>query len=738
MKKKNKFNRTFFNDNDSKFDDNLVLQKRNAIIDYVNNSRYSPMKRKQLAIMLCINYNDLDLFNYVIDKCIKDSILFETKKQNIIGYKAKGYYMGTFTSNSKGFGFVCVDEDDINDIFIPVNCVNGASHKDIVICNVIKNSSSTKRPEGEIINIVERGISDIVGTFQKCNGFGFVIPDDKRIAKDIFISRNNTKGAVDGHKVFVKITNFDTRKKKNPEGEVVEILGHINDPGVDILSIIKQFNLPVEFDSDIYDYIENIDEYVPIDEIKRRIDLRSIKTITIDGEDSKDLDDAISLDILRNGNFRLGVHIADVSHYVKENSPLDKEAFRRGTSVYLVDRVIPMLPHKLSNGICSLNPNEDRLTLSCIMEIDLQGNVVNSKIVETVINSDRRMTYTDVNKIVVDNDKDLIDKYIDISDMLYDMDKLREILSNKRKKRGSIDFDFNEAKILLDDKGKPIDIKPYERNNATNIIEEFMLICNETIAEHCYWQQLPFIFRNHESPDDEKLQKLQEFLKNFGYRIKGNNEKIHSKSIQQIIEDVYGKPEENIVSRVVLRSMQQAKYMATNIGHFGLASKYYCHFTSPIRRYPDLEIHRIIKESIRGVITPKRRKSLERKMPDIAKQCSLRERIAEDIERETNKLKMVEFMADKIGNVYEGVISGITNWGVYVELSNTVEGMIRINNITDDYYVFDEKNLRLVGNKSNKIYSLGQKVFIRVSNVDIELRNIDFVFTDENDIIDIF
>ena len=497
--------------------------------------------------------------------------------------------------------------------------------------------------------------------------------------------------------------------------------------------------MPTDFPKEVYDYIENIESEISSDEICGREDLRNIKTVTIDGEDAKDLDDAVSIEVLENGNYKLGVHIADVSHYVKENSPLDKEAYKRGTSVYLVDRVIPMIPHKLSNGICSLNPDEDRLTLSCIMEIDRKGNVVDHRIVESVIHSDRRMTYTAVNKIIEEKDEATRQEYSDFVEFFDDMENLRKILSAKRKKRGSVNFDFPEAKIILDEEGTPIDIKPYERNSATNLIEEFMLVCNETVAEDFFWQQVPFIFRNHETPDDEKIQKLEEFLRNFGYRLKGTGkDELHPKSIQQIISDVEGKPEEHIISRVVLRSMKQARYMAENMGHFGLAAKYYCHFTSPIRRYPDLEIHRIIKECIRNNgLSPKREKSLNKKMPEIAKQCSVRERVAEEAERETDKLKMVQFMEDKIGQIYEGVISGVTSWGIYVELPNTVEGMVSVNYIDDDFYIFDDRNMRLVGERTQKTYSLGQKVFVQVFKVDRELRNIDFIFVDEPEVIDI-
>lgn len=715
----------------------LFEERKEKIANYIASENYIPMKPTEIAIMLSVPSNEMELFLDILKELINEGRAVETKKGKIMSPKSLNYYIGTFTSHARGFGFVTV-EGEPNDIFIPADSVNGAMHKDKVMCRITKRADHGKRAEGEVLRIIERGMTQIVGTFERGKGFGFVVPDDKKFANDIFVSKDNTKGAVTGHKVVVEIIKFP-EGRRNPEGKIVEILGHINDPGVDILSIIRQFDLPTDFPKEVYDYIENIESEISSDEICGREDLRNIKTVTIDGEDAKDLDDAVSIEVLENGNYKLGVHIADVSHYVKENSPLDKEAYKRGTSVYLVDRVIPMIPHKLSNGICSLNPDEDRLTLSCIMEIDRKGNVVDHRIVESVIHSDRRMTYTAVNKIIEEKDEATRQEYSDFVEFFDDMENLRKILSAKRKKRGSVNFDFPEAKIILDEEGTPIDIKPYERNSATNLIEEFMLVCNETVAEDFFWQQVPFIFRNHETPDDEKIQKLEEFLRNFGYRLKGTGkDELHPKSIQQIISDVEGKPEEHIISRVVLRSMKQARYMAENMGHFGLAAKYYCHFTSPIRRYPDLEIHRIIKECIRNNgLSPKREKSLNKKMPEIAKQCSVRERVAEEAERETDKLKMVQFMEDKIGQIYEGVISGVTSWGIYVELPNTVEGMVSVNYIDDDFYIFDDRNMRLVGERTQKTYSLGQKVFVQVFKVDRELRNIDFIFVDDPEVIDI-
>lgn len=642
--------------------------------------------------------------------------------------KALNMEQGTFLAHSKGFGFV--EREQGEDIFIPANQINGAMHKDKVLYRINRKEEYGKRAEGEIVKILKRGNIKIVGTFEQCKGFGFVLPDNKRVTKDIFISKENSMGAVTGHKVVAEITVYGD-ETKNPEGEIIEILGHINDPGVDILSIIREYDLPVDFPEDVYKQIENLEMEVLQKDREGREDFTGYKTVTIDGEDAKDLDDAISLDILENGNFLLGVHIADVSHYVRENTPLDKEAYKRGTSVYLVDRVIPMLPHKLSNGICSLNPHEDRLALSCIMEINHKAEVVNHRVVKSVIHSDKRMTYTAVREVLEEKTPALLEEYADFVDMLENMNRLRILLAEKRKKRGSVNFDLPESKIILDENGKPIDIKPYERSIATNMIEEFMLICNEIIAEDFFWQEVPFLFRSHEIPDEQKLQKMEDFIRNFGYHLKGSKDDIHPKAIQQMLLKAEGKDEERIITRVVLRSMKQARYTAENGGHFGLAAKYYCHFTSPIRRYPDLQIHRIIKWILDGQMTEKKQKSLNKVMPDVAKQCSMRERTAEDAERATDDLKKAEYMADKIGMEYEGIISSLTSWGIYVELPNTVEGMVPLQSLEDDFYIYDEENMIIYGEHSNKKYMLGQKVNIIVTKVDIELKNIDFVFCEQ-------
>lgn len=712
--------------------DEILLERKSRIKEYINSGSYLPLKRHELAVMLDVPPSDISLYNMVIDRLISEGSAVETKKGKIMPAEKLNIYSGIFTGNSKGFGFVRVEGME-NDIFIPSDFVNGAINKDKVLVKIKEQSHDGMRAEGEILKIIENGNSGIVGTFDSVKGYGFVIPDDKKIGRDIYIPEGRTKGAVNGHKVVVKITKRAT-EKSNAEGIVTEIIGHINDPGVDIMSIIRQFELPGEFPDDVKKQIESIDPDI-IDEKSMigRDDYRDVLTVTIDGDDSKDFDDAVSIKILDNGNYELGVHIADVTEYVTENSPLDKEALKRATSIYLVDRVIPMLPYKLSNGICSLNPNVDRLALSCVMEINQKGDVVNHKISKSIIRSDRRMTYSIVNDILENENSRFREEYSSFIEMFTTMLALRNILLKKRKKRGSVNFDLPECEIILNEKGEPTDIKPHERNAATSIIEEFMLICNETVAEDYYWLELPFVYRNHEAPDEEKIKALSRFIYNFGYRFKGKNDgEIHPKDIAKLLDDVNGKPEEHIISRTVLRSMKQAKYMPENLGHFGLASKYYCHFTSPIRRYPDLQIHRIIKENIDGKMSEKRIKHYNKILSEVSEQSSKRERLAEEAERETDRLKQVQFMSKHIGETFTGIISGVTGWGIFVELANTVEGLVSLNSLTDDYYVYDETHMCVTGQNTGNKYSLGDSVSVIVEKTDPSMRTIDFILDKES------
>lgn len=710
----------------------ILKERKERILAYMESEGYVPIKRRDMRAMLSVPQEDREKFENLINELIAEGRVFETKKGKLASPKDLQMATGTFIGHARGFGFVTPDAGG-EDIFIPASETMGAMQKDRVLYKVLHKAEKGKKADGVIVRILERGQQRIVGTFEAgSKGYGFVVADDKKITKDIFISRENTKGAVTGHKVVVEITDYG-EDRRNPEGKVIEILGHINDPGVDILSVIRRYELAVEFPEEVYAEIEHLGTEVAEADKKGREDLRDLLTITIDGADAKDLDDAVSLKRLGNGNFELGVHIADVSHYVRENTALDKEAYARGTSVYLVDRVIPMLPHKLSNGICSLNPHVDRLALSCLMEVNGRGEVVSHRILESVINSDYRMTYTAVREILEDGAPALLEQYAEILPMLEDMEELRQILGEKRRKRGSVNFDLPESKIILDENGKPIDIKPYEKSIATNMIEEFMLVCNETIAENSFWQEMPFMYRSHQEPDEDKLEKMEQFLRGFGYYLRKKDGEIHPRELQKVLQKAEETDEERIITRMVLRSMMQARYTAENGGHFGLAAKYYCHFTSPIRRYPDLEIHRMIKKMLHGELDEKASAYYRRKMPDWAKHCSKQERVAEDAERDTDALKKVEFMEDKVGQIYEGIISGVTNWGIYVELPNTIEGMVALSQMDDDYYEFDEKKMLVFGKRTKKSYRLGDKVVVSVAKVDRMMGTIDFVFEEENE-----
>lgn len=702
--------------------DREQLEKRKKIIyEFICDELYVPMKIKEIAIMLSVPKSQRGELEEVLNALLADGKIEISKKGKYS--KSEGTFItGTFTSHARGFGFVEV-EGETEDIFIPADQINGAFHKDVVQV-AISPSASGKRREGSIVKVVSHGLTRIVGTYEYSKNFGFVIPDDPKITKDIFIQKERSKGAVSGHKVVVELTDYG-KKGKKPEGKVVEILGHINDPGTDIISLIRAFGLPVEFPEKVLNQAERVAKEVSTADMAGRMDIRDWQTVTIDGEDAKDLDDAITL-TKEDDVYQLGVHIADVTNYVQEHSALDVEALERGTSVYLVDRVIPMLPHTLSNGICSLNQGENRLALSCIMTIDAKGRVIDHKIAETVICVDRRMSYTNVKKILEDKDPQLLEEYQDFVPMFERMKELAEILRKKRMSRGSIDFDFPETKIILDDKGHPVEIKPYERNVATKIIEDFMLIANETVAEDFFWQQVPFVYRTHENPDSEKIHKLATFINNFGYSIHIGQDEIHPKELQKLLQKIEGSTEEPLISRLTLRSMKQAKYATISTGHFGLATSYYCHFTSPIRRYPDLQIHRIIKECLRGKMSDKRLAHYDKILPGVAKHSSEMERRADEAERETEKMKKVEYMSHHIGEEFEGVISGVTSWGFYVELPDTIEGLVHVTSLHGDYYEYYESTYELVGQMTNRRYKLGQKVKVVVAATDSLLRTIDF------------
>lgn len=700
--------------------DNYEYRKK-MIYDFMCEDMYVPMKIKELCIVLGVTKQD---------RPVLERILLELQEEGKIELSKRGKYSkaesknvtGVFTAHQRGFGFVTI-EGETEDIFIPGDKVNGAMHMDTVEIAVLPTTSG-KRKEGAVLKVIERGMKHVVCTYEASENFGFAVPDNTRFGSDIFIPKGKSMGAVAGHKVVVEVTSYG-KKDKKPEGRVVEIIGHINDPGTDILSIVKAYDMPVEFSEKIMHQVENVSKEVTDADMAGRMDLRDWTMVTIDGEDAKDLDDAVSL-FMDGDNYVLGVHIADVSNYVQEHSALDVEALKRGTSVYLVDRVIPMLPHALSNGICSLNEAQNRLTLSCIMTINPKGEVIDHKIAETVIRTNRRMTYTNVKKILEDKDPEVMEEYKELVPMFEKMAELASILRKRRMKRGSIDFDFPETKVILNDKGEPIDIKPYDRNVATKLIEDFMLIANETVASHFFWQEIPFVYRTHENPDTEKIHKLSTFINNFGYSLHIGADEVHPKELQKLLEKIEGTDEEALISRLTLRSMKQARYTTACTGHFGLAASYYCHFTSPIRRYPDLQIHRIIKETLRGRMNAKRIEHYEGILDEVAKQSSQMERRADEAERETIKLKKCEYMAKHIGEEFEGVISGVTEWGFFVELPNTVEGLVRVTELKDDFYQFYEDTYELVGEATNKRYKLGQKVKVVVESTDKLMRTIDF------------
>lgn len=725
--------------------------KKKRILSVINDKNYKPLKQKELAFLLQIKQEERGEFRDILAELVKEGKVLLTKRgkyQSLSDIKKIGIFIG----HPKGFGFVTVEGED-EDYFIGERDTGCAMHNDKVMIQ-IKGAPTGKRKEARIIQIMEHGNREVVGYFQKNKSFGFVVPDNRKIGEDIFISKKNSMGAMTGHKVVVRLTSYGDSHHK-PEGKVIEILGHVNDPGTDILSIVKAFGLPTEFDEKVMNYLEHIPDEVAEDEMTGRKDIRHLQTVTIDGEDAKDLDDAITLTKGEKG-YQLGVHIADVSNYVRENSPLDKEAFNRGTSVYLVDRVIPMLPHKLSNGICSLNAGEDRLALSCIMDIDFDGKLMGHKITESVIHVDRRMSYHQVDSILkadailhgkiydgvdyadiqdeeIKPDTALLDKYKDFVEFFVWMKELSDIIREKRMKRGSIDFDFPESKIILTEDGEPIEIAPYDRNPAHKIIEDFMLMANETVAEHFFWQEIPFEYRVHGNPDPEKVDKLSEIISNFGYYLKNTGDNIHPKEFQKLLKKVEGTPEEGFISRMTLRTMQQAQYSIDCTGHFGLAAKYYCHFTSPIRRYPDLQIHRIIKDYIHGRLSEKRLNHYEGILPQVAKSNSQDERRAQEAEREVEKLKKVQYMSKHIGELFDGIISGVTDYGFYVELDNTIEGMVRIATIPDDYFYYNDEKMELVGKDSGMTYRMGQKVRIKVVHVDKLLRLIDFELAKEDE-----
>ena len=700
---------------------------RKKILSIINKEDYKPMPIDYF--IEAFDARESEDFKEVVKVMValeEEGIILRTKKDKYMKVEETNLVKGNLSMHKRGFGFLRPEEADVDDIFIPPTGVNGALDGDTVL---VETSSGTTgdNMEGNVTSILTRGITRVVGEYKDNKSFGFVLPDSKTFKTDLFIPKGQNLGAVEGHKVLVEITKYPEGKFENPEGHVVQILGHKNDPGVDILSIIYNHGIDIEFPDAVLQEAENVPESIQPDELEGRRDLRDENTITIDGEDAKDLDDAIAVKRLSNGNYELTVSIADVSYYIGENSDMDKEAYDRATSVYLVDRVIPMIPHRLSNGICSLNPDVDRLTMSCRMEVNLEGNVVDHEIFPSVIHSNRRMTYTAVNGMLEDEDQALMSEYSDVYSMIKDAGDLAAILRNKRDRRGAIDFDFKEAQVLVGPDGIPEDVVIRERGVGEKLIEEFMLLANETVAEHFHWMDVPFLYRIHEDPKEEKLKKFFDFISTFGIVVRGKSNEIHPNALQDILEEIEGRPEELVISTLMLRSMQQAKYSPESLGHFGLATEFYTHFTSPIRRYPDLIVHRLIRKYlIEGKTDHKTINKVNSWLPEAAEHTSERERRAQDAERDTDDLKKAEFMKQYIGETFEGVITGVMNFGMFVGLPNTIEGLVHMSNMTDDHYQFHERSMSLIGDRTGKVFRIGDPVEIEVLDVNIEERLIDF------------
>ena len=728
-------------------------EREKLILEFMKDENYIPMKAKEMASILCVPKNDYSDFNAILQKLEDEFKIQKNRKSKYSLINEEKYITGIFRANEKGFGFVKIDGKE-EEIYISKNYTKNALNGDTVVAEILSEEKGASK-EGRIIKILTHENDTIVGVFTDNRNYGFVVPDDRKLGTDIFISKKKFGGAKNNSKVLVKILKYP-EKGKNAEGEIIEVLGNVNEAGVDMLSLVMEYKLPYEFPEDVIEEAQSFKEENIKNDIEGRLDLRNEEIFTIDGEDAKDLDDAVCVKKLENGNYQLGVHIADVSHYVKEGSKLDKEAIIRGTSIYMLDRVIPMLPKELSNGICSLNPKKDRLTLSVIMEIDQNGYVVSSEIKKSIIKTTRRMSYNEIATILKyingENDIEVIEDTTKakqkINTLQKDiqlleeckpyfqhfklMEELAKILKKRREKQGSLNLDLPETKIILDENGFAIDVKKYEMTFANEIIEQFMLTANETVAETFYWLEAPFIYRVHEEPDEEKIQELNTFLYNFGYKIKSNKENIHPKAFAKILEDIKGKDEERVISTLILRTLKQARYESQNKGHFGIASKYYCHFTSPIRRYPDLFIHRIISEYITDNYNLNQEKidKLNQQATNYANTSSEREKIAQKVERDSIEIKKAEYMQGKIGEEYDGIISSITSFGMFVELENTVEGLIRFENLGDEYFIYDENRKTLTGEKTKTTYKIGDKVKIRVINANKILRQIDFEISD--------
>lgn len=701
-------------------------EKEQKILEFMRDESYVPMKAKEIAMLMRVPKNEYNVFLEVLGK-LELELKIQKNRKSKYRLTDKVYYDGIYRKNQKGFGFVKIDIENDEEIYISKENSLNALNGDRVLVEILEDKNKIKSAEGKVVRILKHEKDTIVGIFQNNKSFGFVIPDDRNFGTDIFISKKDFGKARNNHKVLVKITKYPQNGKK-AEGKIIEVLGNVNEAGVDMLSLIKEYNLPSTFPEEVVEEAKRCGNKVDKKDISNRVDCRDRDIFTIDGADAKDLDDAVRVEKLENGNYKLEVHIADVSYYVKPDSLLDREALIRGTSIYMLGRVIPMLPRELSNGICSLNAGEDRFTLSCVMEIDNKGKVILSEVFKGIINVKERMNYEDVQKILDGSDKKVLKRYEKYINDFKLMEELALILKNKRMEQGYLNLDIPESKIELDIDGKVTKIGPYQTSFSNEIIEQFMLTANETIAEKFFWIEAPFIYRVHEEPDFEKVQELNKFLFNFGMKIKANKDNIYPKEFEKVLEEIQGKEEEKVVSNLVLRTLKVARYEAENKGHFGIASKYYCHFTSPIRRYPDLFIHRVISEYLKDSydVPAKWIEKYKVMAEERAKQSSEREKIATKVERDAEDLKKAEYMESKIGEESEGIVSSITSFGMFVELENTVEGLIRFTDLGDEYFTYDEDRKRLIGERTNKIYKIGDKVKIRVKSANKILRQIDF------------
>lgn len=704
------------------------MTKEEKVLGFINNEMKMPLKPSEIAVMLSVPLEDMTEFNMLIEMLIKDNLVIETKRGKIAPLFLMNLVNGKFIANERGFGFV--EKDNDTDIFIPADKVNGALHGDVVLARITNEPDEGRRAEGEVVKIVKDTEQKIVGRFEAVGENGFIVPVFKKFNKDFFVRSKNINGAKNNDMVVASLT-VRGDGNKNPEAKVVASLGDARTPGVDILSVLESQNIRYEFSDDIKEEAKKVPRIIDDYDIAGRLDLRHEQIITIDGDDAKDLDDAVCVKELDDGTFELGVHIADVSHYVTPKSLFDKEAYARGTSVYLADRVVPMLPEELSNGICSLNQGVDRLTLSVIMTIDKSGKVTDHRIAESVINSSARMTYSDVTKIL-EGDAEKRKKFSHLTEHIENMDKLRKILNKQRMSRGSLEFDFDEARIVLDASGKPVDIVKRERGISNNIIEEFMLIANETVAEHFYWLNIPFVYRIHEEPNTDTIKEFAKFIAPFGYTIKHSGGVVHPRELAELIKKLKGKKEEIIISTVMLRSLMKAKYCEENLGHFGLSAKYYCHFTSPIRRYPDLLIHRIIKMHLNDELNEEKYSEI---VKSAAKQSSEAEIAAVEAERTVEDMKKAEYMKNFLGEVYDATISNVTSFGIFAALENTIEGLIRFADLTDDYYIYDETKRQITGERTNKVYKPGDSIKIQVASADAQSGKIDFVIYKEESVL---